>query len=862
VWLIRWMMYAGFAAIVCVVGGAVAIYWHFAPGLPDHKQLVDYQPPTTTRLYTADGKLLAEYARQRRVFVPANAMPKRLILAFVAAEDQRFFRHWGVDPIGVGRALLTNFQNIGQGRRPEGASSITQQVAKNFLVGGEATIQRKIREAILAFRIEHAFSKERILELYLNEIYLGGGNYGVAAAALNYFDKSLDELSLSEIAYLAALPKAPNRYSIQRNAAEAHIRRDYVLQRMFEDGYISDAEMNAARAEKLVLRRRAPPELATAEFFTEEVRRNLFAAYGDKGLYEGGMTVRTTLDFNVQRLADQALRDGLIAYDKRHGWRGATEKLAGVDNWKQRLTRHLVDRPFTGPPNWRPAVVLRIEGNVAHIGTLDGEGVVQMDKDSPRGRTLPNQTVGWLSQRWSDIVQPGDVIAVERGVAPAAGRPQVYGLRQIPNVDGALLIMDTQTGRILAMSGGWSYLRSQYNRATQANRQPGSAFKPFVYLAAMQAGLTPSVLVLDAPLEIHPGGNQPVWRPQNYGGDFLGPTTVRQGLEKSRNLMTVRMAKFIGMDKVSGIARDFGVDDNMRRYLPLSLGAGETTLLRMTMGYAMMGNGAKRITPSLIDRVQDRNGRTVFRHDPRSCDGCKADAPPGDDQMPSIVDRRQPFMDPALTYQVVNMMQGVATRGTAARLAALNRPIAGKTGTTNDAKDVWFIGMTPDVVIGVYIGFDEPRTLGRTETGGGAAVPIFEQVARTLLKDKSPTPFRVPPGLRMLRVNPYTGQRMTSGEEGSIWEGFKPGTEPTWDGQVLDGYSPFRLPGSAAPTPTQDADDTEVIAVAPPAPSGPTAPAMTDTGVMRRPPAAPASGPAARPPRPGNPALTGSGETY
>ncbi|MBX3500040.1 MAG: penicillin-binding protein 1A [Alphaproteobacteria bacterium] len=858
--MIRWMMYAGFAAIVCVVGGAVGVYWHFAPGLPDHKQLTDYQPPTTTRLYTADGKLLAEYAREKRVFVPVAAMPKRLVQAFVAAEDQRFFRHPGVDPIGIGRALMTNLRNMGQGRRPEGASSITQQVAKNFLVGGEATIQRKIREAILALRIENAFSKQRILELYLNEIYLGGGNYGVAAAALNYFDKSLDELSLSEMAYLAALPKAPNRYHIKRNPEGAHNRRDYVLNRMLEDGYISEAEMAAARAEKLALRRRVdPPELATAEFFAEEVRRNLLTAYGDKGLYEGGMTVRTTLDFAVQKLADEALRDGLIAYDRKHGWRGATEKLTSVDGWQDRLKRHLRERPFTGPPSWRPAVVLDIDKNVVQVGTLDGEGVLQRDKDSPRGKTLPNQRVGALSQRWTDIVQPGDIIAVEPQAPPAAGKPQVYGLRQIPNVDGALLVMDIKTGRILAMSGGWSYQRSQYNRATQAMRQPGSSFKPFVYLAAMEAGLTPSTLVLDGPIEIQPGRNQPVWRPTNYGGDFLGPTTVRQGLEKSRNLMTVRMAKFIGMDRVARIARDFGVDENMRLFLPLSLGAGETTLLRMTMGYAMMGNGTKRITPSLVDRVQDRNGRTVFRHDPRSCDGCAADGVPVDGQMPSIVDRRQPFMDPALTYQVVNMMQGVTTRGTAARLAALRRPIAGKTGTTNDAKDVWFIGMTPDVVIGVYVGFDDPRTLGPGETGGGTAVPIFEQVARTLLKDKSPTPFRVPPGLRMLRVNPHTGQRMHSGEPGSIWEGFKPGTEPTEDDwQVLDGVSPFRLPGSPVPTP--DAAERDVIAVAPP--SGQDPPVMGADGALR--PYAPTTsgGIAPRPPNPGAPSLTGTGETY
>ncbi len=860
-WLVRWVMWLGFAGLVCGFGAVGGAYYYFSPGLPDHKQLIDYQPPTSTRLYTADGRLLHEYATEKRVFVPVSAMPRRLVHAFVAAEDQRFHGHAGVDFIGVGRAILTNIQNRGSGRRPEGASSITQQVAKNFLVGDEVSIRRKIREAILAFRIETTFSKERILELYLNKIYLGGGNHGVAAAALNYFDKALDELTLNEIAYLAGLPKAPNYYSLVRNPKEAHARRDYVLHRMLEDGYITDAEAQAARAEKLELRRRAIPNFTAAEFFTEEVRRNLVAAYGDKGLYEGGLMVRTTLDTNVQRIADQALRDGLIGYDRRHGWRGATEKLTSLDNWQQRLAKHLEQKPFTGPPEWRAAVVLRVDGNGARVGTRDGEGMLQLDAKTPQGRTLPKQTVGWLSQRWLDIVQPGDVIAVEP-TAPATGpRPAVYGLRQIPNIDGAVVVMDVQTGRILAMAGGWSYARSQYNRVTQAMRQPGSSFKPFVYLAAMELGLTPSTIVLDAPITIEQGGGQPPWTPQNYGGGFMGPMTIRSGLEKSRNLMTVRMAKFVGMDKVGKVARDFGVDDNLKPYLPIALGAGETTLLRMTMGYAMLGNGARRVTPSLIERVQDRNGRTIFRHDPRSCDGCARDTPPPEGEMPAVVDRREPVIDPLSAHQVVQMMQGVTTRGTAARLAALGRPIAGKTGTTNDARDVWFIGMTPDIVIGVYLGFDEPKSLGARETGGDAAVPVFEQVARELFKGKAPTPFRIPPGLRMIRVNPGSGQRTAPGDTSGIWEGFKPGTEPNGEWAVLDGYSPFRVPGA----PAEEEPPEEVVQAAPPSPPAQRTgvvltPATRDDGAPA--PSAPTAPPPSAANRPKGPALTGTGETY
>ncbi|CAN5752050.1 penicillin-binding protein 1A [soil metagenome] len=782
------------AALIVGTGTIAGLFWHFSHGLPDHKQLADYQPATSSRLYASDGRLLAEYAREKRVFVPVAAMPKLVLEAFVAAEDQRFFHHPGIDFVGVLRATVANITN--PGKRPEGASGITQQVAKNFLLNNQATLARKIREAILAFRIEETYSKERILELYLNEIYLGSGNYGVAQAALNYFDRSLDELSLSEIAYLAALPKAPNRYNIVRNEKEAYVRRDYVLGRMLEDGYITQAEMQAAKAEKLTLRRRGNTEVVQADFFAEEVRRNLLAAYGEKALYDGGLTVTTTLDPAIQSVADNALRDGLIKYDRRHGWRGPYAKIPDMSVWEEELARLVQRRPLSGPPGWMLAVVSKVDPQSVSLVGLpnsdggNGEGTLPFAEMTWAAPTLAEQRVGGQPRAPRDVVSAGDVIVVEKVEKPAAAGakpypPKTYALRQVPNVEGGVVVMDTQTGRVLAMSGGWSYGRSQFNRAVQAARQPGSSFKPFVYLAAMDNGFTPASVVLDAPFSYDPGYGQPVWTPKNYGNDYLGPTTVRRGLELSRNLMTGRMAQQVGMKKVVDVAKEFGVTDQMGAYLPMALGAGETTLLRMTMAYAMLANGALEITPSLVDRVQDRNGKTVYRHEPRACTGCgeQIGAKPA---APEIVDSRKPFHDPASVYQVVSMMTGVTTRGTAGRLAALGRPIAGKTGTTNDARDNWFLGSTPDITIGIYIGFDEPRTLGHgnEETGGGNAVPIYESIAKQIFKDKPPTPFRIPPGLRMVKYT-YEG--------GTIDEFFKPGTEPGSDGfnqNPLDGSSP------------------------------------------------------------------------
>lgn len=784
---------------ILLAGGAGAyLYLHYSADLPDHEQLKAYEPPVTTRLYAADGRLLAEYAKEKRVYVPISAMPKRVIHAFVASEDQRFFTHPGVDVFGVIRAAVSNLSNMGQNRRPEGASSITQQVAKNFLLTNEATLSRKVREAILAFRIEKTFPKERILELYLNEIFLGSGNYGVAAASLNYFGKSLDELSIGEAAYLAALPKAPSNYNIQRAPAEAKARRDYVIGRMQEDGYISAQEAAAARNEPLQLRRRPESETVSADFFAEEVRRQIYARYGESTLYEGGLAVRTTLDSDMQPVVEKALRDGLVAYDRRHGWRGAIGKLASLDNWKTELPKLAETKPL-GQSGWLLAAVLKIENDRVAIGTSDGkEGSIPFAEMTWARPNLEEQRIGNPPRRPADVVAVGDVVAVEAITADAAKKQTypagTYALRQIPNVDGGAIILDPHTGRVLAMAGGWSFQRSQYNRVTQALRQPGSSFKPFVYLTALEeGGLTPSSLVLDAPFVFDPGPGQPLWKPENYSRDFLGPTTLRGGIEKSRNLMTVRVAQYVGMDKIARTAKTFGVVDNMLEVLPMSLGAGETTLLRMATAYGMLVNGGKRITPTLIDRVQNRAGATIFRHDARGCDACSVEG--WSNQAPPVVpDTREQIYNPQSVYQIVHIMQGVTVRGTAAALASLNKPLAGKTGTSNDAKDLWFIGFSPDLVMGVYVGFDEPRTLGKGETGGSVAVPIFKDIAQTVLKDRPNTPFRVPSDIKMVRVNPNTGEPAGAGGP-AILEAFKPGTEPTGDRVVLDGTGNFSVLG-------------------------------------------------------------------
>ncbi len=809
--MLRWLT----ITIVTVVflgligaGAVVGALWHFGRGLPEYQQLATYEPPVMTRVHAGDGSLITEYATEKRAFVPIGAIPKLVIKAFLAAEDKNFYSHPGVDVTGVIRAVLTNLRRLGNDRRPVGASTITQQIAKNFLLSSEVSYERKIKEAILALRIERAFSKDRILELYLNEIYLGFGSYGAAAAALNYFNKSMDELSVGEAAFLAALPKAPNNYHPIRRPEAAKARRDWVISRMAEESFITQAQAEAAKAEPLVVHPRETPLLTHAEYFAEEVRRELLQRYGERELYRGGLSVRTTLDPKLQAIADEALRAGLIAYDRRHGWRGPIARLKGIGgkqgedtSWAERLAK-VEEPPALGP--WRLAVVLAADKDKAEIGLADGsKGTIPLAEMRWARPWVKGQNLGVWYGRADKVLDPGDVVAVapakERRLPPAKkGDPArtepypegTYALEQIPDINGAVVALDPHTGRVLAMSGGIDYSESQFNRATQALRQPGSAFKPFVYLAALDEGFTPSSLILDAPFVVDQGPGLGLWKPQNYGHKYYGPSTMRLGIEKSRNLMTVRLAQTIGMDKVAATARRFGIFENLSetlsQNLALALGAGETTLLRLATAYAMLVNGGKKITPTLIDRIQDRNGRTILRHDKRACENCRvediANAVP-----PVIPDNRARIADPLSAYQVVSMLQGVVQRGTGRRIASVGKPLAGKTGTTNNSLDTWFMGFSPDLVVGVFVGFDSPKPLGNRETGSSVAAPIFRDIMAGALKDKPATPFRIPPGIRLVRVDAQTGRVAQSGDRRVILEAFKPGTEPTEDQSVVRG---------------------------------------------------------------------------
>jgi penicillin-binding protein 1A len=760
-------------------GGVVYLLHRYGTDLPDYRQLADYRPPTVTRVYAGDGRLMEEYAQEKRVFVPVEAIPKRLIQAFLAAEDKNFYSHPGIDPLSIVRAVVTNVERLVSDRRPVGASTITQQVAKNFLLTNEVTVERKVKEALLAFRIEQAFSKDEILELYLNQIYLGLGSYGVAAAALNYFDKSLDELSTAEAAYLAGLPKAPSWYHPIRQPEAAKGRRDWVIGRMADLGAITPEEADQARAEPLVMRRRAPTEVAVAEYFTEEVRRELVEQHGDAFLYEGGLSIQTTLSPHLQAIADRALYDGLIAYDRRHGWRGPVAQLELSEGWQSRLVE--VDQA-DGHEGWQLAAVTELAPDAATIGFPDGSvGLLPLAEMTWARRVDEAGNTGPEVEHPDQVVAPGDVVWVEPvATAPAAATdgPRPFTLRQAPEVEGAVVAMNPHTGRVLAISGGYSFERSVFNRATQALRQPGSALKPFVYLAGLASGLTPSSIFLDAPIVIDQGPQLGKWKPVNYSNEFYGPSTLRLGLEKSRNVMTVRLAQAIGMNRVIDMARRFDIARGLGNNLAASLGANEVNLLGLTTAYAMLVNGGKRIEPALVERIQDRHGETVFRRDERDCVGCQDVVWEGQ-ATPTLADQRETVIDPALAYQMVNLLHGVVERGTGRRALSIGKPVAGKTGTSDDSRDAWFIGFTPDLVTGVYIGFDQPKSLGRSEQGASAALPIFVDFMTAALADQPATPFRIPPGVRLVRVDAESGLLPGPGTHAVILEAFLPGTEPT-----------------------------------------------------------------------------------
>ena len=799
---------AGTVVFLVGIAAAAGLFWHFSKDLPDYSQLQDYEPPVMTRIHASDGALLAEYARERRLYLPIQAVPKLVTNAFVAAEDKNFYEHGGLDFGGIIRAGWVYVQNYGSNRRPQGASTITQQVAKNFLLTNEVSLNRKIKEVLLALRIERAYSKDKIIELYLNEIYLGLGAYGIAAASLLYFDKSVHELTIAEAAYLAGLPKGPNNYNPFRQRDRAIERRNYVIDRMVEDQYVTFQEGEKAKKDPLnVTPHPTGAHMFAAEYFAEEVRREIYERYGEKKLYEGGLSIRTTLDPKFQVMARKALTDGLVRFDEAQGWRGPLAKIDISGDWGAKLAEV---KSLADIAPWRLAVVLETSDQAARIGL--------QPLREPAGTISRERQVGIFALdgvKWAkpaserakggpkvgQILQAGDVVYAE----PIGKDSGQFRLRQIPEVSGAMVVMDPWTGRVLALAGGFSYDQSQFNRATQALRQPGSAFKPFVYAAALDNGYTPSTVVLDAPIEIDQGPGMAAWRPENYEGKYYGPQTLRFGLEHSRNVMTVRLAQDVGMPLIGEYAKRFGVYDDLPPYLSFALGAGETTVLRMTAAYSMFANGGKRIKPTLIDRIQDRYGHTIYRHDERECRGCDAEQWKKQPE-PVLVDRREQVLDPMTAFQVTWMLKGVVERGTATVVQEVGKPVAGKTGTTNDEKDAWFIGYTPDLTVGVYIGYDKPRHLARGATGGHLAAPIVKDFLKVALADKPGVDFSPPAGIKLIRIDAKTGLRPVPGAGGKvIIEAFKPGTSPP-DGYSIIGFTdpegrPIRsdYPGGVSP---------------------------------------------------------------
>jgi len=833
--LFGFLFTAGVIVFLAVSAGTAYILWTYSQDLPDYEALANYEPKVLSRLHANDGRLIAEYAREERLYVPIETVPGRVVSAFLSAEDKNFYEHGGIDVAAIFRAALVNLRNYQSGRRLVGASTITQQVAKNFLLTNERSIERKIKEAMLAIRMEHAFEKGKILELYLNEIYFGIGSYGIAAASLNYFGKELHELQVHEAAYLAALPKAPNNYHPFRDTDRAISRRNWVIDQMRDNGHITAEQAEAAKARGLSVNPSAfRGNTFAGEYFAEEVRRTLASRYGEEGLYGGGLSVRTTLDPELQVKARKALREGLVAYDRRHGWRGALANVDVSGDWGSKLAEQEV---LSDIEPWRLAVVLEVSDDSAvagmrprrtRAGTLDPER---------RKVTIPFSEIEWARKQVmkgevgvrgpkvksaTEVLSVGDVIYIAppeakevtpeeqaadiktiAGYKVMPGRDHGWRLMQVPEVGGAITVMDPHTGRVLAHVGGFSFDKSQFDRGIQALRQPGSAFKPFVYTAALDNGYTPSSIVLDAPIAIEQPGEQGLWRPKNYGDKFYGPSTLRLGVEKSRNLMTVRLAQDVGMPIIREYARRFGIYDDMMPVLSMALGAGETSLMRMVTAYSMLVNGGKKITPTMIDRIQNRYGETIWRHDQRECVGCQAEAWLGQDE-PELLDNRERVIDAMTAYQMVSILEGVVKRGTGYRAKEVGKPLGGKTGTTNEERDAWFVGFAPDLAAGVFVGFDNPKPMGRGETGGGVASPIFTEFMKMALSDKAAVPFRAPEGIKLIRVNAKTGLRAQEGDENVIMEAFKPGNEPP-DPFSYVGYPSAFTPGAEDETRSPEA---------------------------------------------------------
>ena len=739
----------------------ISILWTYSNDLPDYKFLKNYKPPVSSKVYSGNGDLVADFSQEKRVFVPFNSIPKNVINAFLSAEDKNFFKHPGVDAKGVIRAVINNISNILSSKRLEGASTITQQVAKNFLLTNEVSLNRKIKEAILAFRIERALSKERILELYLNQIYLGSGAYGVAAASLEYFDKSIKDLNYSEAALLAALPKAPSRYNPYRDPDIAKFRRNLVLKNLLDNNYLTSEWYEKLTKEEIILKKNKKIYLEDAQYFIEDVRKSVIETLSYDKVYKQGFNINTPIDLNLQTIATKSLRDGLIAYDKRKGWRGPLTNKIYNSEWKKDLEKYKLENSI----NWKLAIVKKINKFSAEIETEDNiKGVIEY------------QSISWTKKEFNKLLKPGDVIYVKNV------KENIFNLQQLPKVNGGIVVMDPFTGRVLALSGGFSFKQSEFNRATQAKRQPGSAFKPFVYALALENNFTPTSLVLDAPLVLDQGDDLKMWKPENYGKKFYGPSTLRVGLEKSRNLMTVRIAQNLGVEKIVDFSKALKIYDNPEELLSISLGSAETTLLKLTSAYSVFVNGGKLVEPILIDRIQDSEGNTIFNNDKRKCINCDQISYLTNDY-PEIKNNYTQIFSPETAFQMTSILEGVVQRGTAKKLKDLNLNIAGKTGTTNKNTDTWFIGFTSNVLVGVYVGSDNPTPLGKYETGSKTALPIFKSFISDSINKNDARPFKAAKGTVMMVVDPLTGQKAKFNSKNTIIEVFK--KENVVDGKVL-----------------------------------------------------------------------------
>ncbi len=736
---------------------ALSTLWYFSIGLPDYKKLSNYQPPISSRVYSEDGKLIAEYALEKRLFVPYESIPEKVINSFLSAEDKNFFSHPGIDAKGILRAIVKNIQNITQGKRLEGASTITQQVAKNFLLSNEVSLRRKVKEAILAFRIERAYSKERILELYLNQIYLGQGTYGIAAASLEYFDKSIKELNYSDSALLAALPKAPSKYNPYKFPEVAKFRRNLVLENLKENNFISKKQLQKFKDEKLKLKKRKIVILNEANSYTEEVRRSVNENYGFEKLYSQGLSIRTPLNIDYQIQAIKSLRKGIEQYDKRHGWRGPITNKYEDKNWQKKISKFKLDPTL----NWKFAEIISLDNSqirfkIINNKKLNIEGILRLKE------------LKWTISKTKSITdryEVGDVIFVKK-------ENNIWKIKQYPRVNGGIIVLDPFTGDVKALVGGFNFKSSEFNRVTQAKRQPGSAFKPIVYASALENGFSPNSIILDAPFVESQGEGLKNWKPENYGKKFYGPSTLRKGIEYSRNLMTIRIAKILGLDKILELSKELDIYKEIPELLSVSLGAAETTLINLTSAYSIFVNGGRKIEPTLISRIQDRRGKTIFQVKNRECLGCEKFIDQSSNY-PIIKNTNKRVISEQTAYQMTSILHGAVERGTAKKLKSLNVPLGGKTGTTNKNFDAWFIGFSSNLVVGVYIGFDNPKTLGKFETGSKAALPIFKDFIENALFKEDFNDFSIPENVFLTSINYDTGLKPLPGDKNTIIEALK-----------------------------------------------------------------------------------------